>query len=294
MCQIKKGGGNKLGKDIRILLVDDHQVVRDGLRNMLAEEADMEVVGQSAGGEEALTLVAEHAPNIILMDIKMPRMNGIKLAYLVKQKSPDCGIIMLSLYDEYLTQAMGAGARGYLLKDISRDELIQAIRQVHRGEVVISKDIAARPQTDYERRAEETKESLLLQSDSPSTMLEEVQLVIPPLVDASQVIRFTTQVEERLQTRILQIVGSWREGTAVTAILPKAIPLAEILSKLREIAGIDTVEKAPPKWENSLGLIKKALAIPSTKSQPRKTIFINLKNERGEPVISVPIGSEKC
>ena len=276
-----------MGKDIRVLLVDDHQVVRDGLRNMLAEEADIEVVGQSAGGEDALVQIATHSPNIILMDIKMPRMDGIQLANLVNQKNPDCGIIMLTLYDEYLTQAMGAGARGYLLKDISRDELIQAIRQVHRGEVVISKDIAVRPQTDYERRAEETKESLLLQPDSPGTMLEEVQLVIPPLVDASQVIRFTTQVEERLQTRILQIVGSWREGTAVTAILPKAIPLAEIMSKLREIGGIDSVEEAPPKWENSLGLIKKAMAIPSTKGRPRKTIFVNLRNERGASATSI-------
>lgn len=276
-----------MGKDIRILLVDDHQVVRDGLRNMLAEEADMEIVGQSAGGEEALTQIAEHSPNIILMDIKMPRMDGIKLACLVKQKSPDCGIIMLTLYDEYLTQAMGAGARGYLLKDISREELIQAIRQVHRGEVVISKDIAARPQTDHEGRDGEAEESLWLQPDSPGAMLEEVQLVIPPQVDASQVIRFTTQVEESLQTRILQIVGSWREGTAVTAILPKAIPLVEILSKLREIAGIDSVEEAPPKWKNSLGLIKKAMSIPSTKGRPRKTIFVNLKNERDASVISI-------
>lgn len=276
-----------MGKDIRILLVDDHQVVRDGLRNMLAEEADMEIIGQSAGGEEALTQIAEHSPNIILMDIKMPRMNGIQLAYLVKQKKPDCGIIMLTLYDEYLTQAMGAGARGYLLKDISREELIRAIRQVHRGEVVISKDIATRPQPESERRDGEPEECLLPQPDSPDTMLEEVQLVIPPPVDVNQIIRITTQVEELLQTRILQVVGSWREGTAVTAILPKAIPLSEILSKLREIAGIDTVEEASPKWENSLGLIKKTLAIPSTKNRPRKTIFINLKNERGESALSI-------
>lgn len=276
-----------MGKDIRILLVDDHQVVRDGLRHMLADEADMEIVGQSAGGEEALTQIAEHSPNIILMDIKMPRMDGIKLAYLVKQQSPDCGIIMLTLYDEYLTQAMGAGARGYLLKDISREELIQAIRQVRRGELVISKDITTGPHADYERRDGEPEDSLLLQPDSPDIILEEVQLVIPPLVDASQVIRFTTQVEESLQTRILQVVGSWREGTAVTAVLPRAIPLVEILSKLRDIAGIDSVEETPPKWENSLGLIKKAMAIPSTKGRPRKTIFINLKNERAASAISI-------
>lgn len=275
-----------MGKDIRILLVDDHQVVRDGLRNMLAEEADIEVIGQSAGGEDALVQIATHSPNIILMDIKMPRMDGIQLAHLVNQRKPDCGIIMLTLYDEYLPQAMGAGARGYLLKDISRDELIQAIRQVHRGEVVISKDIATKLPANHVPKDGGHEDNLSLQPDNPDTMLEEVQLVIPPLVDASQVIRFTTQVEERLQTRILQIVGSWREGTAVTAILPKAIPLAEIMSKLRAIAGIDTVEEAPPKWENSLGLIKKVMAIPGTKGRPRKTIFVNLKNERGASTIA--------
>lgn len=276
-----------MGKDIRILLVDDHQVVRDGLRNMLADEADMEVVGQSAGSEEALTQIARHSPNIILMDIKMPRMDGIQLAYLVKQKNPECGIIMLTLYDEYLTRAMGAGARGYLLKDISREELIQAIRQVHRGEVVIGKDIVTRPQVEYERRDTEAEESLLPQPESPDTMLEEVQLVIPPLVDANQVIRFTTQVEEILKTRILQVVGSWREGTVVTAVLPRAIPLVEILSKLRKISGIDTVEEAPPKWENSPGLVRKALAIPGTKSRPRKTLFMKPKNELGESAVNM-------
>lgn len=276
-----------MGKDIRIFLVDDHQVVRDGLCKMLADEADMEVVGQSAGSEEVLSQIARYSPNIILMDIKMPRMDGIQLAYLVSQKNPDCKIVMLTLYDEYLVRAMGAGARGYLLKDISREELIRAIRQVHRGEVVIGENIATRPQIEYEQRDAEPEESLLPQPDNPDTMLEEVQLVIPPMVDTNQIIRLTTQVEEILQTRILQIVGSWREGTAVTAVLPKAMPLVEILSKLRKISGIETVEEAPPKWGNSSGLVRKVLAIPSTKSRPRKTLFIKIKNERGESAFNM-------
>ena len=275
-----------MAKDIRVLLVDDHEVVRDGLRNMLADEADIEVVGQSAGSEEALTMTASHSPNIILMDIKMPRMDGIQLAHLVKQKNPDCSIIMLTLYDEYLTRAMGAGASGYLLKDVSREELIQAIRQVHRGEIVIGKDIAARPQVEEDRNAE-SEGSSLPQLDSPDTMLEEVQLVIPPPVNANQVIQFTTRVEEILKTRILQVVGSWREGTAVTAVLPHAIPLAEIMRKLREISGIDNVEEAPPKWENGHGLIKKALAMPPLRNRPRKTLFVNLKNGWDESALSV-------
>ena len=140
-----------MGKEIRVLLVDDHQVVRDGLHSMLAEEPDIEVVGESSGSEDVLAQIADCSPNVILMDIKMPRVDGIQLAYMVKQKYPDCNVVMLTLYSEYLPQAMGVGAKGYLLKDTSREELIQAIRQVYRGEVVISKNIAPRPQIEYKQ-----------------------------------------------------------------------------------------------------------------------------------------------
>ncbi len=133
-------------KNIRILVVDDHAVVREGLRHMLGQEKDMELVGQGANSEEALFQVEILSPNIVLMDIKMPGMDGIELTRQVKQKYPSCNIIMLTLYDEYLTQAMEAGAVGYLLKDIKREELAQAIRQVHRGEVVISESITSKPQ----------------------------------------------------------------------------------------------------------------------------------------------------
>ncbi|GAI50855.1 unnamed protein product, partial [marine sediment metagenome] len=104
-------------KDIRILLVDDHQVVREGLQHMLEQEEDMEIVGQSTNGEEALSQVEMLSPNIVLMDIKMPGMNGIELTRQLKEKKLSCNIIMLTLYDEYLTQAIEAGAVGYLLKD---------------------------------------------------------------------------------------------------------------------------------------------------------------------------------
>ncbi len=270
----------KVEKDIRILLVDDHQVVRDGLRNMLGQENDMEVVGQSAGSEDALAQIATLSPNIVLMDIKMPRMDGIQLAHLVKQKYPNCNVVMLTLYDEYLTQAIEAGARGYLLKDISREELTQAIRQVHQGELVISKSIATKPQIENEGRdSEKTESGLLPQPDSPDTMLEEIQFVIPPPVEANQLLRFTSLVEEILQPRVLQVIGSWREGTAVTAILSKAIPLVDILGKLRETPEIESVREEPLKWETSPSLIKKASAIPRQKMRPRKTIFVNLKND---------------
>ena len=118
---------------IRILLVDDHQVVREGLRRMLELEADMEVVGEANDAKEALTQLELFFPEVILMDIKMPGVGGIELTRQLKEKQPSCNIIMLTLYDEYLAEAIAAGAAGYLLKDVKREELVKAIRAVHQG-----------------------------------------------------------------------------------------------------------------------------------------------------------------
>ena len=118
---------------IRILLVDDHQVVREGLRRMLELESDMEVVGEAGDAEETLTRVESLSPEVILMDIKMPGVDGIELTRQLKKKQPSCNIIMLTLYDEYLAEAIEAGAIGYLLKDVKREELVRAIRAVHQG-----------------------------------------------------------------------------------------------------------------------------------------------------------------
>ena len=118
---------------IRILLVDDHQVVREGIRRMLEIEPDLKVVGEASGALEALAQAEALNPEVILMDIKMPGVDGISLTREIKKKFPDINIIMMTLYDEYLTQAIEAGARGYLLKDIHRDELLKAIHAVHEG-----------------------------------------------------------------------------------------------------------------------------------------------------------------
>ncbi len=118
---------------VRILLVDDHQVVREGLWRMLELEADMEVVGEASDAKEALTQLELLSPEVILMDIKMSGVDGIELTRQLKEKQPSCNIIMLTLYDEYLTEAIEAGAVGYLLKDVKREELIKAIRAVHQG-----------------------------------------------------------------------------------------------------------------------------------------------------------------
>ncbi|MFC1874081.1 response regulator [Chloroflexota bacterium] len=118
---------------IRILLVDDHQVVREGLRRMLELETDLRVVGEAADADAALIQADSLLPEIILMDIKMNDIDGIELTRQITKRQPDSNIIMLTLYDEYLPQAIEAGAKGYLLKDIKREELVRAIRTVKHG-----------------------------------------------------------------------------------------------------------------------------------------------------------------
>lgn len=248
-------------KEIRILVVDDQPVVREGLQHLLGQEEDMEVVGQSANGEEALRQVETLAPSIVLLEVKMPAMDGIELTRRLKEKYPSCHVIVLTVYDEYLTQAMQAGALGYLLKDIKREELAQAIRRVHRGEVVISESIPSKLRNAYEDYGKKAEEG---------SCFEEVQLVIPPPVVANQFMRFVSQVEETLQCRVLQVVGSWHEGTAVTFSLNQAIPLADILNKLAEMPEIEIVEK--PR-DTLPSLLKKAAAIPRLKLRPRTTIY---------------------
>lgn len=127
------------GKDrIRVLLVDDHQVVRDGLRHMLGLQDDIRIIGEAANVEEALQQAELHSPDIVLMDIKMPGVDGIEAVRRLKEKRPDCHVIMLTLYEEYVTEAIEAGATGYLLKDVKREELVQAIRAVQQGRAPLS------------------------------------------------------------------------------------------------------------------------------------------------------------
>ena len=123
---------------IRVLIVDDHQVVREGLQRMLKLEDDIQVVGEATNMEEALSQAELFSPDIILMDIKMPGADGVETTRKLKEKQPACKIIMLTLYEEYLVQAIEAGAEGYLLKDVKREELVSAIRAVQEGKAPLS------------------------------------------------------------------------------------------------------------------------------------------------------------
>jgi len=269
---------SKVKKGIRILLVDDHQVVREGLRHMLEREEDMEVVGGAANAREALTQVVLLSPEVVLTDIKMPGMDGIELARQLKEKHLSCNVIMLTLYDEYLAQAMEVGATGYLLKDIKREELTQAIRQIYHGQVVISNSITSKSRPEYLERADEKAEGSLPQEQNGSSAnLEEVQLVLHPPVDANQVIRFVSQAEEMFESRMRRMVGSWQGSTAITLPLPKPIPLEDILDKLGEMSEVEATGEEPLIGEADPSLLKKASATSGPGIEPSKIIFVTLK-----------------
>lgn len=124
---------------MKVLVVDDQPIVREGIRAMLSLEPDITVVGEAANGQEALRQAPLLAPDIILLDVRMPEMDGLAALERLKRLCPKTSIIMLTLYDnfDYLLQAVMAGAAGYMLKDSSREELIKALRIIHDGGAII-------------------------------------------------------------------------------------------------------------------------------------------------------------
>jgi len=129
---------------IKVILADDHVVVREGTRQLLEREADIEVVGEAGDGEEATDLAARLCPDVVLMDIAMPRLNGIEATRRIKGLRPSTAVLILTAYDDdqYITALLEAGAAGYLLKNVRGHELIEAIRAVHGGESVLSPSVA--------------------------------------------------------------------------------------------------------------------------------------------------------
>jgi len=131
---------------IKVLIADDHRIVREGLMAILKTKENIEVVGEAQDGQEAIQKVRTLEPDVILMDVSMPRMGGVEATRQIKREFPHIGIIALTMYDEqqYIFDLVRAGATGYLLKDTESSQIVEAIRAIYRGESLIHPSVASK------------------------------------------------------------------------------------------------------------------------------------------------------
>jgi NarL family two-component system response regulator LiaR len=214
-----------MNEPITVLIVDDHAVVRRGIRALLEAEGDFQVAGEAGSGGEAVLLAADLAPDVVLMDLVMPEMDGVVATRLVKQQSPRSQVIVLTSYheDEHIYPAVRAGALSYLLKSVGLEELTEAIRKAARGEAVLHPHVAARLVQELHGASQETRllyaalsererEVLrLIAKGLPNAQIAE-RLVISERTVKSHVnnILGKLQVADRTQAAIF----AWREGFA--------------------------------------------------------------------------------
>jgi two-component system, NarL family, response regulator LiaR len=145
-----------MNEKIRLLIADDHAVVREGLRNFIAIQNEIEIVGEAVNGEEAVQMEARLKPDVILMDLVMPKMNGIEAIREIKKRNPETRILVITSFaeDNMVIPAIKAGALGYLLKDSSPAQLLQAIADVNQGELSFSQGIAKQLMRELNRPLE--------------------------------------------------------------------------------------------------------------------------------------------
>jgi DNA-binding NarL/FixJ family response regulator len=137
---------NRRSEAARVIIVDDHELARAGLRSMLEGERGLELVGEATNGREGLALCKTVRPDLVLLDVRMPEMDGLAATRAIKQECPETSVLIITTHEspDYLLAALKAGAAGYLLKDVTRQELLGTIRRILRGEAILSGELAAR------------------------------------------------------------------------------------------------------------------------------------------------------
>jgi len=208
---------------IKILIADDHPVVREGLSAMLSEEQDIQVVGEAGNGAEAVDKAQELQPDIVLMDLRMPEVDGVEAMRQIGAVNPDIRFIVLTTYDndEYIFKGIEAGARAYLLKDAPREELFKAIRAVHKGESLIEPAIAGKV---LDRFAELSRQAQVVEALS-GREVEVLKLMAKGAANkeiAAELSISESTVKTHIQT-IFQKLGVGDRTEAVTEAIKKGI-----------------------------------------------------------------------
>jgi DNA-binding NarL/FixJ family response regulator len=157
---------------IRVLLADDHRLFREGLRYICATAGGFDVVGEAATGTEAVAMARDLNPDVVLMDIQMPEMDGVRATAVITGERPDAGVVILTMYrqDTYVFEAIKAGARGYLLKDVSGDEVVAAVRYAAQGGVILQPEMASLVFDEFRRLTGEEQDGVPDERLTPGEM----------------------------------------------------------------------------------------------------------------------------
>ncbi len=208
---------------IRVMLVEDHVLVREGTRELLDREKDLQVVAEAGDGEEAVQLAAAHRPDVVIMDIAMPRLNGIEATKQIKATNPATAVLVLTAYDDdqYIFAFLEVGAAGYLLKDVSRDDLVRAIRAVHAGESVLHPAVARKvinyfARQTAKRRVDEYEESVL---DSLTNREMEVLKLAAKGMTNREIASALTISVRTVQVHLSSVFSKLGVGSRIEAVL---------------------------------------------------------------------------
>ena len=213
-------------KKIRCVLADDHTLLRDGVRRLLEEAPDFSVVGEAADASEALKLVIEHRPDIVLLDISMPGMSSFEAARLIEEHCSGTRIVFLTMHEdqEYLTQALRSGASGYLLKDTPAPHLLHALRNVHRGERSLSPRILRQLQEADSGRRRPDRTTLTPREREVMKLLAEGQTVR----QAAGQLGVSTKTVEAHKFNLMRKLDIHNKAQLVTVAIRKKIVSAPI------------------------------------------------------------------
>jgi two-component system, NarL family, response regulator LiaR len=211
---------------IRVLIADDHAVVRQGLRTFLDLQEEIDVVGEAADGEEALAAIEELAPDVVLMDLVMPRLDGIEAIRRIRERTPATRVIVLTSFldDDKVFPAVRAGAAGYLLKDVQPQELVRAIRTVRDGQALLHPAVAA-------RLMEEIADDSRRRAPDPLTPRErEVLALLARGLSNKAIARECGVSEKTVKTHVSNILGKLgvndRTQAALWAVREGLVPKA--------------------------------------------------------------------
>jgi len=215
-----------MSQKISILIADDHTLLRSGIRALLDDEQDMVVVGEANDGREAVRLAAQLKPNVILMDIAMPLLNGLEATRQIKREHPEVNVLVLTMYDheEYFRQMLEVGASGYIVKKAAANELVAAIRAVHNGEAVLSPAITRLLLEDYLNRDSLTKEE-----DDPNALSSREREVLQLIAEGktsreiAEILNLSVKTVQSHRTNLMQKLDLHDRGELIKYAIQKKI-----------------------------------------------------------------------